>query len=65
MTEGIPESLPGSHKRDCEGGQAGSPRSPGFYYHRILDMPQTIMDVNYELLQSGIVILPGMLFIAR
>lgn len=40
----------------CNGGQ---PRSPGFYTHRTLDIPKTIMDVDYNLLQSGIAILPG------
>lgn len=34
-------------------------RSPGYYNHRTLDVPKTIMDVDYNLLQSGIAILPG------
>ncbi|KAK3086025.1 hypothetical protein FSP39_012335 [Pinctada imbricata] len=39
----------------------GGQRSPGpgFYRHRALDCPQTILDVDYQLLQSGICILPG------
>lgn len=42
------------------GGQRpGSPRSPGFYKHRNLDTPKTIMDVDYKLLNSGIAVLPG------
>lgn len=39
--------------------QCNQPRSPGFYNHRTLDVPKTIMDVDYDLLQSGIAILPG------
>ncbi|XP_062574245.1 pleckstrin homology domain-containing family G member 4B-like isoform X2 [Saccostrea cucullata] len=42
------------------GGQRpNSPRSPGFYKHRNLDAPKTIMDVDYKLLNSGIAVLPG------
>ncbi|XP_076112439.1 puratrophin-1-like isoform X2 [Mytilus galloprovincialis] len=39
--------------------QCNQPRSPGFYNHRTLDVPKTIMDLDYDLLQSGIAILPG------
>jgi hypothetical protein len=36
-----------------------SPRSPGLHQHRHLETPKTILDVDYDLLQSGVAILPG------
>ncbi|XP_052232622.1 pleckstrin homology domain-containing family G member 4B-like isoform X3 [Dreissena polymorpha] len=36
-----------------------SPRSPGLHQHRHLEPPKTILDVDYQLLKSGVAILPG------
>lgn len=36
-----------------------SPRSTGLHQHRHLELPKTILDVDYKLLQSGVTILPG------
>ncbi|XP_060080270.1 uncharacterized protein LOC132559667 [Ylistrum balloti] len=58
---GSPHAVPpGSGQRGSgTSNESTSPRSPGFCHHRTLDVPQTILDVNYDLLKSGIAILPG------
>lgn len=35
-------------------------RSAGLHQHRHLESPKTILDVDYNILQSGVAILPGM-----
>ena len=43
-----------------DGRELDKPRSPrNLYHHRHLDIPKTILDVDYKLLQSGVAILPG------
>ncbi|XP_033754593.1 puratrophin-1-like isoform X1 [Pecten maximus] len=62
---GVPHAVPpgsgmrGGGTSDGTSDGTSSPRSPGFCQHRSLDIPQTILDVNYDLLKSGIAILPG------
>ncbi|XP_033754594.1 puratrophin-1-like isoform X2 [Pecten maximus] len=65
QTGGVPHAVPpgsgmrGGGTSDGTSDGTSSPRSPGFCQHRSLDIPQTILDVNYDLLKSGIAILPG------
>ncbi|XP_069113998.1 puratrophin-1-like isoform X2 [Argopecten irradians] len=58
-TGGAPHAVPPGSGSPSGGDTGDSPRSPGFCKHRPLDIPQTILDVNYDLLKSGIAILPG------
>ncbi|XP_021379310.1 puratrophin-1-like isoform X1 [Mizuhopecten yessoensis] len=59
--DGVPHAVPPGSGHQGSGVNDGltSPRSPGFCHHRTLDVPQTILDVHYDLLKSGIAILPG------
>ncbi|XP_021379312.1 puratrophin-1-like isoform X3 [Mizuhopecten yessoensis] len=61
LPDGVPHAVPPGSGHQGSGVNDGltSPRSPGFCHHRTLDVPQTILDVHYDLLKSGIAILPG------
>lgn len=56
---------------DTDGREIDKPRSPrcirsaGLHQHRHLESPKTILDVDYNILQSGVAILPGMYLMHR
>ena len=58
MTEGQGHSRVEGH---CKGDNVVStcPKTSSHHKQKILDTPQTILDVDYDLLTSGIAILPG------